>query len=61
MNILGVVVNKNTRFVKGNLKDIKELVIVLDSVINDCLETSLVQYRYWYIEIHSLIILISIQ
>ena len=46
MNILGVVVNKNTRFVEGNLKDIKELVIVLDSVINDCLETSLVQYRY---------------
>ena len=46
MNILGVVVNKNTSFVKGNLKDIKELVIVLDSVINDCLETSLVQYRY---------------
>ena len=38
-------VNKNTSFVKGNTKDIKELVIVLDSVIDDCLETSLVQYR----------------
>ena len=46
MNILGVVVNKNTSFVKGNLKDIKDSVILLDSVINDCLETSLVQYRY---------------
>ena len=46
MHILEVVVNKNTSFVKGNLKDIKELAIVLGSVSNDCLETSLVQYRY---------------
>ena len=43
-------VHKNTNFVKGNYKNInknrKKLVIVLDSVINDYLNTSLVQYRY---------------
>ena len=43
---IDVDVNKNTSFVKGNPKDIKELVIVLDSVIGDCLKTSLVQYKY---------------
>ena len=43
---IDVDVNKNTSFVKGNRKDIKELVIVLDSVIGDCLKTSLVQYKY---------------
>ena len=35
-------VNKNTSLVRGNPKDLKELVIVLDSIISDCLETSLV-------------------
>ena len=39
-------VNKNTSFVKGNPKEIKELVIVLGSIIDDCREISLVQYRY---------------
>ena len=37
-------VDKDTSFVEGNHRD--ELVIVLHSVIDDYLQTSLVQYRY---------------
>ena len=36
--------HKNTSFVRGNYKN--KLAIVLHSVINDCLQTSLVQYIY---------------
>ena len=39
-------VHKNTIFVKGNYRNRNKLVIVLDSVIDDYLKTSLVQYRY---------------
>ena len=39
-------VHKNTSFVKGNYRNRNKLVIVLDSVIDDYLKTSLVQYRY---------------
>ena len=39
-------VHENTSFVEGSPKDIKELVIVLDSIIYDYPRTSLVQYRY---------------
>ena len=39
-------VNKNTNFVKGNHKNRNELIIVLDSVIDGYLQTSLVQYIY---------------
>ena len=38
--------HENTSFVEGNPKDIKELVIVLDSIIYDYPKTSLVQCRY---------------
>ena len=37
-------VHRNTSFAEGNCRD--KLVIVLYSVINDYLRTSLVQYRY---------------
>ena len=37
-------VHRNTGFAEGNCRD--KLVIVLYSVINDYLRTSLVQYRY---------------
>ena len=37
-------VHKNTSFVRGNYRN--KLVIVLNSVIDDYLQTSLVQYRY---------------
>ena len=37
-------VHRNTSFSEGNCRD--KLVIVLYSVINDYLRTSLVQYRY---------------
>ena len=37
-------VHKNTSFIKGNYKN--KLVIILHSVINDYLQTSLVQHRY---------------
>ena len=37
-------VHKNTSFVEGNYR--KNLVIVSHSVINDYLQTSLVQHRY---------------
>ena len=37
---------KNTNFVKGNHKNRTELIIVLDSVIDSHLQTSLVQYIY---------------
>ena len=39
-------VHENTSFVEVNPKDIKELVIVLDSIIYDYPKTSLVQCRY---------------
>ena len=39
-------VHKNTSFVKGIYRNRNKLVIVLDSVIDDYLKTSLVQYRY---------------
>ena len=39
-------VHENTSFAEGNPNDIKELVIVLDTVYNEFLQTSLVQYRY---------------
>ena len=39
-------VHENTIFDEGNPKDIKELVIVLDSIIYDYSRKSLVQYRY---------------
>ena len=38
--------NKNANFVKGNHKNRNELIIVLDSVIDGYLQTSLVQYIY---------------
>ena len=37
-------VHKNTSFIKGNYRN--KLVIILHSVINDYLQTSLVQHRY---------------
>ena len=37
---------KNTNFVEGNHKNRTELIIVLDSVIDSHLQTSLVQYIY---------------
>ena len=37
-------VHKNTSFIKGNYRN--KLVITLHSVINDYLQTSLVQHRY---------------
>ena len=39
-------VHENTSFDEGNPRDIKELVIVLDSIIYDYSRKSLVQYRY---------------
>ena len=43
---IAVDVHENASFVEGNPKDLKELVIVLDSVIYDYPATSLVQHRY---------------
>ena len=43
---IDVGVSKNKSFVRGNRKDIKELVIVLDFAIGNYLKTSLVQHRY---------------
>ena len=42
--IITVDVHKNATFVRGNYRN--KLVIVLHSVINDYLQTSLVQHRY---------------
>ena len=40
------VLNKNKNFVKVNHKNNNELIIVLDSIVNGFLQTSVVQYKY---------------
>ena len=40
------VLNKNKNFVKVNHKHNNELIIVLDSIVNGFLQTSVVQYKY---------------
>ena len=53
-------VHKNTSFVEGNYRD--KLVIVLHSIIDNYLKTSLIQVkRHKCTQIHQLIISISIQ
>ena len=41
-----VVLNKNKNFVKVNHKNNNELIIVLDSIVNGFLQTSVVEYKY---------------